>query len=250
MLNYVSLKQLFQNICNSIRNFKGLSNTTKIKVSNIPNEIKNITNNATATASDLANGVIAYGKNGKITGNITTYGVNKVYTHQTLSIATTADKKIILDFTPSQDILFRKSSVCRIAYPLEYLGTAIANDVAKGKTFTSASGIKIAGTADFSAPTYKTLGVINTSDEDITLFYTSDSGVVLTTLVANENRPDVVFQTGSGVLAMINNANKRINMLENNPSWTLDGEVPQRLYFSIPADFTETEIPFNTVDIT
>lgn len=54
-------------------------------------------------------------------------------------------------FTSSQ--LFRKGSGISINVPFEAYGSATAADVAVGKTFTSAAGLKVTGTAEKSQPT-------------------------------------------------------------------------------------------------
>ena len=101
------------------------------------------TNDGTAKASDMANGVTAYVNGQKVTGNVdvTTSGVQY--------LASSIEKNAsYLDtkYTIGADRLFRNGSTVTLRSSLSNFGDATAADVASGKTFTSSAGLKVTGT--------------------------------------------------------------------------------------------------------
>ena len=102
---------------------------------------------ATAIPTDLAEGVIAYGKQGKIVGELPVideldvvaedYGEGNGYFYMS---ATIADKKIL-----------EADSAVFLNVALEELGDATAEDVVAGKIFTSAAGVSVVGTGSASS---------------------------------------------------------------------------------------------------
>ncbi len=116
------------------------------------------TSDATVTASDLANGVIAYGKNGKVTGNVATTAANATYmpgppTNNTVGIA---NGNIYAQAITSGDRLLKNGSYIKTIIQSTRFGNATAADVAAGKTFTSSAGLKVTGTASSSGGTSTT----------------------------------------------------------------------------------------------
>lgn len=115
------------------------------------------TSDATVTASDLANGVIAYGKNGKVTDNVITIAANATYlpgppTNNTVG---TMSSGIYTQAIASERLLKNGSYIKTIVNPAHF-GNATAADVAAGKTFTSVAGLKVTGTASSSGGTSTT----------------------------------------------------------------------------------------------
>lgn len=102
------------------------------------------TSDATVTASDLAKGVVAYGKNGRVVGDI----VKSALPSNQMSLANTSietsDGQIWFKGNFDEGTVIASKS--RIGTYIDFLGDATAADVAKGKTFTSAAGINVTGT--------------------------------------------------------------------------------------------------------
>lgn len=105
----------------------------------------------TVSASDLAEGVTAHSADGElITGTL----------HKTTGIIYNADSVEFKDWSSSpdnirfkkaitEDIIFKTGgSGLSIDAKASEFGDATPEDVAKGKTFTSASGLKVTGTAE------------------------------------------------------------------------------------------------------
>lgn len=99
---------------------------------------------ATVTSTNLEAGVIAYGRNGKVVGELPVtdsilimpedYGINDVGYFYVWGL--NENKKIL-----------EQNSEVQVSFPAEELGDATPEDVMEGKIFTSANGITLVGTA-------------------------------------------------------------------------------------------------------
>ena len=111
------------------------------------------TSDATVTADDMSYGVVAYGKDGQVYGTTPTIDSNseKALGDSTVGFHGGLGKIQLAKRIPRLGMLFREgSTVILNASPSEF-GNATAADVAKGKTFTSAAGLKVVGTAEGSS---------------------------------------------------------------------------------------------------
>ena len=130
------------------------------------------TNDGTAKASDMANGVTAYVNGQKVTGNVavTTSGVQY--------LASSIEKNVsYLDtkYTIGADRIFRNGSTVTLRSSLSNFGDATAADVASGKTFTSSAGLKMTGTKE-SIPMSSVNIVNNASSVTVLCVYATDKG--------------------------------------------------------------------------
>lgn len=107
------------------------------------------TSDATVTAGDMARNVIAYGKDGKVTGSLVRS--NNPSNANSLGGTSISSGDGTIWFGGYFDEGTVIASKSKMGAPLEFLGDATAADVAKGKTFTSAAGLKVTGTASSSS---------------------------------------------------------------------------------------------------
>lgn len=118
------------------------------------------TSDATATAKDIARGKTAYVQGQKITGELKEYIAGETlsyytsnYDNVTFKLANNVDSVCIkIKCVGSGDIM-RSGSYIELKADATIFGNATAADVAKGKTMTSAAGLKVVGTNTNDADT-------------------------------------------------------------------------------------------------
>lgn len=105
------------------------------------------TSDANASASDIASGKTAYVSGEKVTGKLTEQTGSKSFFNSTPSFSTVTGMFNLINEIASDQIL-RAGAKLYFAYETQNFGNATAADVAAGKTFTSAAGLAIEGTAN------------------------------------------------------------------------------------------------------
>lgn len=108
------------------------------------------TSDADATADDIVSPKTAYVNGEKVEGTLVAKAINTTVG----SAYATVDSENKLNFSLGNASpygkrhLIDKGQEITLKYSLEKLGDATAEDVAKGKTFTSVAGLKVTGTAE------------------------------------------------------------------------------------------------------
>lgn len=161
------------------------------------------TSDATVTAGDMAYGVVAYGKNGKVYGTINPIDgtSEKAWSDSTIGFEGGLGEIQLAKRIPFPGTLFREgSTVILRALPSEF-GNATAADVAKGKTFTSAAGLKVTGTAEGSSARPVNFGIENTDFTEVWIGYAEyPHNRMSSTTVSNGQNTWVAVEEGSGIV--------------------------------------------------
>lgn len=150
MAKHTTLASLFTDIAAAIRAKTG--KTDKLVADDFPTAIASITtgvntSDATVTAEDIAKGVIAYGANGKVTGNVMTVTTSAAGEADSTTFSASA---LTFRRVFGYPMLFRANSRFAVRIPVTSLGTAEPSDVPSDRTFTSGASGKMAasGTAN------------------------------------------------------------------------------------------------------
>lgn len=176
------------------------------------------TSDANVTKHDLPLDITAYGPNGKVEGFVDTYGPNESVGCPFDSMTyNSSNKTITVKGDLGTPIMFRNGCFTTVSVGGDKFGDATAADVAKGKTFTSAAGLKVVGTAAGNSAADVTFDLYNNDFAHLVAVYMSKTDGVMNTTIPNSDHRSITTSEGSMVVLINQDFNgDTVNLVPDN----------------------------------
>lgn len=140
------------------------------------------TSDATVTAGDIVSQKTAYGASGKVTGTMANYR-SGTFTLDNTNLSVSGSNLNITGDPPNAMAIDMNTTV-RASIALSNFGNAAVTDVAKGKTFTSAAGLKVTGTMEGSSARPVDIAIKNTDFTEVWVGYVMFNGGMTEDIIA------------------------------------------------------------------
>lgn len=162
----------------------------------------------TVTADKMVSGVTAHDKSGKqITGSMEELA-GLAYTGGAITTPGSGGSYSIPASYFLEDTRYVKGNdetVVNVTIPKTKFGNATAADVAKGKTFTSAAGLKVTGTAEGSSTRMVNIAIENTDFTEVWVGYVGNHTKMYDDIIAQGQTAWIAVEEGS-VIVVVNTA--------------------------------------------
>lgn len=173
------------------------------------------TSDATVTARDVVSPKVAYGASGKVNGTIANYR-SGVFTLDNTRLSV-GGRNLNIKGDPPRAMAIDMNTTVQASTALSNFGNATAADVAKGKTFTSAAGLKVTGTAEGSSAADVTFELYNNGFANLVAVYMSKKDGVMDTTIPNSDHRSITTSEGSMVVLINQDFNgDTVNLVPDN----------------------------------
>lgn len=173
------------------------------------------TSDATVTARDVVSPKVAYGASGKVNGTMANYR-SGVFTLDNTRLSV-GGRNLNIKGDPPRAMAIDMNTTVQASTALSNFGNATAADVAKGKTFTSAAGLKVTGTAEGSSAADVTFELYNNDFNNLAVVYMSKTdGVMQTTIPLSDHTPITTSEGSMVVLVNQDFDGATINLVPDN----------------------------------
>lgn len=156
------------------------------------------TSDATVTAVDILSRKVAYGASGKVTGTMANFRAS-IFTLDNTRLSASGST-LDIKGEPPRAMAIDMNTTVQATTSLSKFGNATAADVAKGKTFTSAAGLKVTGTAEGISPRAVAIAIENTDFTEVWISYVPGNDHMTSGVIAQGERIWVSVAEGSEIV--------------------------------------------------
>lgn len=158
------------------------------------------TSDATVTAGDIVSPKTAYGASGKVNGTMANYK-SGTFTLDNTRISV-GGSKLYIKGDPPRAMAIDMNTTVQASTALSNLGDAAVTDVAKGKTFTSAAGLKVVGTMEGGSGRPVNIAIKNSDFTEVWVGYVMFNGGMTQDTIATGETSSFAVEEGSEIIVM------------------------------------------------